>query len=159
MVEQKINDLLLQKFEEEEFQDCFLVETKLNVKNNTLRVFMDSDGGLEISKCQRLSRYLESYLDEEQWLGEKYTLEVSSPGLDQPLKIVRQYRKNIGRGLTVKLLDGEVRKGTLKAVEETAIHLEELHITKQGKKKIKELRTAIIPIEKIDKAKVQIVFK
>lgn len=159
MVEQKINDLLLSKFEEETFQGCFLVDTHLNVKNNTLKVFIDSDIGLKISQCQQLSRYLEGYLDEEQWLGEKYTLEVSSPGLDQPLKLVRQYKKNIGRGLKVKMIDGAERKGTLKAVEEDQIHLEELHVRKEGKKKIKELLTAIIPLETINQAKVQIVFK
>ena len=159
MVEQKINDLIASKFEEEDFQDCFVVETNLNIKTNTLKVFIDSDSGLKISQCQRLSRYLESYLDEELWLGEKYTIEVSSPGLDQPLKLERQYRKNIGRGLTVKMLDETVRKGTLKAVSDGAIHLEELHVRREKKKKIKELLTAIIPIESIDKAKVKIVFK
>jgi len=159
VVEQKINDLIAIKFEEEDFQDCFLVETRHNIKSNILKVFIDSDSGLKISQCQRLSRHLESYLDEEQWLGEKYTLEVSSPGLDQPLKLIRQYKKNINRSLKIKMLDGEQRKGTLKAVEEQAIHLEELHVRKEGKKKIKELITAIIPLEKIDQAKVQIVFK
>src|SRR5690625_6104146 len=67
---------------------------------------MGSDSGMTLAKCQAFSRHIESYLDETLVLGEKYELDVSSPGLDRPLKLVRQYHNNIGRDLKVWLEDG-----------------------------------------------------
>ena len=91
-LEEKIVELLEEKFKEEEFADCFLIEIKLH-KHNKLDIFLDSDTGITFQKCQRISRYLESYIDEGGWLGEKYVIEVSSPGLTRPLKLRRQYFK------------------------------------------------------------------
>lgn len=154
----KVEKLLAEKFKEEEFSDCFLVATELN-KGNKLEVFVDSDSGMTFQKCQRISRYLEQFIDEEKWLGEKYTLEVSSPGITRPLKFERQYRKNIGRVLTVKRNDGSKEEGTLKEVTETAITLEEKKRIKDGKKKKTQLVETIIPFDEIREAKVKIVFK
>jgi len=83
---------------------------------------MDCDSGVPIRKCVSVSRRIEHYLDESLILGEKYTLEVSSPGLDKPL-VKRQYNKNIGRDLKVKL-EEEVIKGKLVSVDEDGITLE-----------------------------------
>ena len=91
MIEDRIVELLGAKFEEEEFRDCFLVETKFH-GNNKLEVFIDCDNGLTFEKCQKISRYLESFIDEKQWLGEKYVLDVSSPGIGRPLILKRQYQ-------------------------------------------------------------------
>ena len=74
-LEEKIVELLEEKFKEEEFTDCFLIDIKLH-KHNKLDIFLDSDTGITFRKCQRISRYLESFIDEEGWLGEKYVLEV-----------------------------------------------------------------------------------
>ena len=110
MIEQKIEDLLSEKFKETDFDDFFIVAIKLHT-NNKLEVFIDSDSSLPLSKCQQISRYLESYIDTHQWLGEKYILEVSSPGISRPLTLVRQYKKNIGRKLAVNFLeDGKQKK-------------------------------------------------
>jgi len=79
-MESKVRKLLTEKFAEEEFADCFLVATELS-KKNKLEIFVDSDSGMTFDKCRKLSRYLEEFIDEEQWLGQKYTLEVSSPGM------------------------------------------------------------------------------
>ena len=84
MIEAKIESLLQDKFKEEGFTDCFLLEVKLHA-NRKLDVFIDSDTGITFGKCQTISRYLEQYLDEEGWLGESYVLEVSSPGVGRPL--------------------------------------------------------------------------
>lgn len=64
MIENKIIDLLDQKFKEEDFLDCFLVDLQLHA-NQKLEVFLDSDTGITFEKCQKISRYLEQYLDEE----------------------------------------------------------------------------------------------
>ena len=139
-IQEKINDLLVAKFTEEDFQDCFIVEIKFNPTNNKLQAYVDSDSGMTFRKCQKLSRFLESYIDEGNWLGEKYTLEVSSPGVDRPLSIPRQYIKNIGRRLEVSVnIDDKKRKGKLIKADEEKICLEFEQTRKQGKKKIKEI--------------------
>ncbi len=112
-----------------------------------------------MAKCQKVSRYLESYIDEGNWLGEKYTLEVSSPGLSKPLKLKRQYKKNIGRQLDVTLEDGTGKIGELKAVAESSITLEEQVVVKEGKKKKKMVVQTELPFDKIKKTLVVISFK
>ena len=160
MIQDKIEALISTKFEEEDFANCFLVEIKFNASNNTLQVYIDHDIGLNIVQCRKLSRYLEAYLDESQELGEKYVLEVSSPGLDQPLQLVRQYKKNIGRELRIKLTDGNKVEGEIVAVTDEAVTLETLVVTKIGKKKKKkEMVQTSYPYNTIAKAKIKISFK
>lgn len=157
MIEDKIVDLLNTKFQEEEYQDCFLVEMKLS-QSNKLEVFLDCDSGLTFEKCQRISRYLESYLDEEQWLGEKYTLEVSSPGVGKPLKMNRQYKKNIGRRVEVNFNEGKPQTGKLIAVDDESITIEYEITIKEGKKKRKEMNQQNILFENIKKTVVKVSF-
>lgn len=157
-MEEKIHDLLEKKFAEEEFADCFLIELKLHA-NNKLEIFIDCDTGITFERCQKISRYLEAYLDEYGWLGERYTLEVSSPGVSRPLKFPRQYPKHTGRKLKVKLNDGTEREGTLVAVEEERIQLEEKIVERQGKRKKHLKVTTDIPFENIQGSVVQVSFK
>ncbi len=157
MVEDKITALLKDKFREDAFSDCFLVDLKLHA-HNKLDVFIDSDFGITFEKCQQISRYLEQYLDEEQWLGEKYVLEVSSPGVSRPLTMWRQYPRNIGRKVEVKLKDGDKRSGTLTEVEEDLIVLEEKVRKKEGKRKKTEIVETEISFNSIEHTKVKITF-
>ena len=157
MLETKIHDLLEAKFAEEEFADCFLIELKLH-PNNKLDVFIDSDAGITFDRCRKISRYLESYLDESGWLGERYTLEVSSPGVNRPLKLQRQYPKHTGRKLKINLKDGTEVEGILKEVHPDHLELEHRVVERQGKKK-KHLKVITdIPLENIQKAVVQVSF-
>ena len=158
MIELKIEQLLEEKFKEEEYADCFIIDISLNV-NKKLEVFIDCDSSLTFQKCQRISRYLESYIDEEGGLGEKYTLEVSSPGVARPLKLPRQYVKNIGRELDVKYNEEDKMKGKLIAADDEKITLEYVEVTRIKKKKIKETKTLDIPYGNIRKAKVKISFR
>ena len=157
-MEGKINDLLDIKFAEEEFADCFLVELKLHA-NNKLEVFIDSDTGITFDRCRRISRYLEAYLDENVWQGQKYTLDVSSPGVTRPLKFQRQYPKHIGRKLKVKLQEGEDLEGLLKEVHPDHITLEQKIVEKEGKKKKHLKIDKEVPFSEIEGALVQISFK
>ena len=141
---------------EEDFADCFVVDVTQSASR--LEVFVDSDSGMTFRKCQRISRYLEAWLDEEQPLGEKYTLNVSSPGVDRPLKFHRQYVKNIGRTLEVTTTAGEKTKGELKAVEEEAIVLTAKVRRKEGKRKVTVIEDSQIPFTDIKKAIVKISF-
>ena len=158
-IEGKITKLLERKFEDPDYADCFLVEINL-VRGTKLDVFIDSDTGLDLGKCKSLSRYLEEYLDTELWLGERYTLEVSSPGISRPLKLKRQYLKNIGRTLKVELIeDAPTKEGKLIDVDDEGVTIEYEVIEKIGKKKIKSIQQDAIPFNNIVKAKVQISFK
>lgn len=158
MVEKKIAKLVEDKFQVEEWNDCFLVEVELK-GGHKLNVFIDSDEGITLDKCRKVSRHLEAELDEKLWLGEKYTLEVSSPGVRRPLKMKRQYHKNIGRKIEVKLSAGGEEEGTLTETTEEYIVIEKRVKRKEGKKKINEIVAVQIPFEDIKETKVKISFK
>jgi len=157
VLESKIESLLDDKFQEEGFTDCFLIELKV-YDNLKLDVFIDSDTGVTFEKCQQISRYLEQYLDEENWLGDKYVLEVSSPGISRPLKLRRQYPRNIGRRVEVSLKDGSKREGTLLAVSDEDVTIEEKTRVKEGKSKKMQVLQSKIPFEDIKKTVVKISF-
>ena len=158
MLEEKINSLLEEKYKEPEFSDCFTVDVRMSAAKK-LEVFVDSDSTMNFRKCQRISRYLEGIIEENNWLGEKYILEVSSPGIDRPLKFVRQYIKNIGRELNLKLKDGEKKTGKLIAVEDAGIVLEQELRIKEGKKKKTVVEQTTFSLDNIAEAKVKISFK
>lgn len=157
MIEKKLTELLEQKFTEEAFSSCFIIELK-SLPGNRIEVFIDSDEGVNFSTCQQISRYLEHHIDEKGWLGEKYILEVSSPGVGRPLKLKRQYPKHIGRKLEVNLQEGETVSGTLTAVAEEGITLEEKTRVKDGKKKKTVILKHEVPFDNIKKAIVKISF-
>ena len=157
MIEQKIPELLEEKFQEPGFTDFFLVDLKVGI-NNKVEVFVDSDSSVTFEKCQKISRFLESHIDEEGWLGEKYILEVSSPGIGRPLKYVRQYYKNVGRKVAVNTKEEGKFKGTLVAVSEENITVEWEERGKQGKKKIKQTVQREISHAQIEKIVVKISF-
>lgn len=154
-LEERFRELLNAKFQEKAFQDCFLVELHLH-GGNRLEVFFDCDKGVTLEKCLHLSRFLEAHINENQWLGENYSIEVSSPGVSRPLKFWRQYRKNIGRILTVTLRDGELKTGTLKEVHDDYILLEEKRTERVGKKKNTISVDTEIPFDHIERSVIQI---
>jgi ribosome maturation factor RimP len=117
-------------------------------------VILDGDNGVSIDDCAEMSRHLSKLLDESTLIDENYMLEVSTPGLDQPLKLKRQYQKNIGRGLKVKLHE-RVLEGTLTAVVDDKIIL----VQETGSGKKKETKTIEVPFSEIEKAFVLVSFK
>jgi ribosome maturation factor RimP len=157
MVEQKIIDLIEQKCLEPDFQSCFLIDVNLHGK--FLEVIMDADTGIQLGQCQKLSRYLENELDVNLWLTEEYTLEISSPGVERPLKLARQYPRNVGRNIEVKFgAEPIVKLGLLKSVTETEIVVEETVKRKEGRKNITEKIDITIPFASIQRAVVQLIF-
>ena len=139
--------------------DHFLVDVVVsgNRVQKKLMVIVDGDKGVTIEDCAALSRSLSDKLDETNLISENYTLEVTTPGVDLPLKLKRQYKKNVGRGFKVSLKDKSVIKGKLVNAGEDTIELE--FEEKAGKGKKKELKKMEIPFDMIDKALVQISFK
>lgn len=154
MIENKITTLLQAKFEEPDYQDCFIVDIAQN--NTKVEVFIDCDSGLSLGKCQKLSRYLEGVIDQEAWLGPKYILEVSSPGLTRPL-IPRQYVKNIGRKVKVQT-ETETFEGVLDKVENEAVFVSFTTVEKIGKKKVKTDVVKEIHFDDIKEIKIIISF-
>jgi ribosome maturation factor RimP len=156
---EKIAQLLDEKYTTDEvYHDCFTVDIEYRANSNRLHVFIDSDSAMTFEKCHRISRYLESFIDTNNWMGEKYVLEVSSPGVNRPLKFTRQYIKNIGREVEVTFLDKTTEEGTLIKADETKIVLTKEVVEKDGKKKIKKQVEIEIPYTNIHKAIVQLVF-
>ena len=156
---ERINQLLEEKFSTDEaFLDCFVVEIELK-PSNKLYIFLDRDSGMTFEKCQKLSRYLEGFIDAGGWLGEKYVLEVSSPGISRPLKFQRQYVKNIGRKMEVVLNSDKSKvSGTLQGVKDDQIILVNEVIERDGKKKVKKQVETSIAFDNIEKAIVKIEF-
>lgn len=135
----------------------FLLNTVVSTKQGPKKVtvILDGDQGITIGDCAAVSRRLLVSLEELDELAEGFTLEVTTPGLDLPLREKRQYRKNIGRGLKVLLKDNTVESGTLVEVNEEAIALEQ--VIQDGKKK--EIKKTAFPFSEIQKATIQISFK
>ncbi len=154
MFTEEIHQLLIEKFREESFADCFLVAIEQHGKQ--IGIFLDSDTGITFERCKAISRYLESHLDEKKWLGEDYVLEVSSAGIGRPLIFPRQFVKNVGRLLKVVRTDGGVQEGTIIQADDQKMTLEWTEERKENKKKIKETQRLEIPYEQIKEAKIQI---
>jgi len=134
----------------------FVVDVVLSSRQGPRKVliFLDGDQGVSIDDCADLSREMAQALDENNWITDNYTLEVSTAGIDQPLKLARQYKKNIGRRVKVKLKDASI-EGTLTGSDAEKIVLAEE--TGTGKKK--EVKTREIPFTEIEKTLVMVSFK
>ncbi len=154
---EKIENLILTKFAEEGFEDCFLVEIQLSPAN-ALEIFVDADSDLTLDKCRKISRFVEHHLDENGWLGETYGIEVSSPGIGRPLKFIRQYKKNIKRLLDVTKTDGTLESGTLESADDEKIILTKEVKIKEGKKNKLETQITEIAYSDIKKASVGVKF-
>lgn len=132
----------------------FLVEIRIKPTNN-VKVFLDGDHGITIEKCISINRALYKKIEEAGiFPGDDFSLEVSSPGLDEPLKMFRQYKKNTGRLVEVLLKDGRKVEGKMIEVQESEIVVEET----KGKNKKKEVIEHRFPFEEIKTTKIQIVF-
>lgn len=97
--------------------DAFLVDLEVN-EGNAINVFADTDEGIKIHELKMISREVEGALDRE---IEDFALTVSSPGLDRPLRLKRQYTNNVGRWVKVKTSEPRTVKGELIEVDEEAI--------------------------------------
>ena len=115
----ELKDQIKQFVEEKILEtETFLVDVKAS--HSKIAVFVDHPKGLKLEDCAEISRYLESK-PELMAAFETHELEVSSPGMDEPLKVIKQYEKRIGQELSVLLKDGIRQNGTLKSVTENDI--------------------------------------
>ena len=130
--------------------ELFDVELLGQVRKMIVRVIIDSDKGVGIKDCERVSRQLEALLDIEDPIPGSYTLEVTSPGLDRPLRSIKDFEKFVGRlarVVTKEKIDNQTFfVGRIKAVNGENILLE------LDNKEIK------IPYELISRARLEIEF-
>jgi ribosome maturation factor RimP len=138
-------------------EDQFLVDAQIKGSDNKPKVIIliESDSNLTIDACAKISRKVADEIEENDLIDSRYVLEVSSPGIDQPLLNTRQYKKNVGRTVNLKTIDGKEAEGELKKVEEEFIILDK-RIKKKGRKvETEELK---IPFENIAATKVLVSF-
>ncbi|MFW0718116.1 ribosome assembly cofactor RimP [Pedobacter sp. N23S346] len=152
-VEKKVASLVEEKIADR--PELFLVEVKM-LPNHKLIIHVDGDEGISIQDCVAISRHVGFHLEEENVIEQAYNLEVSSPGVGEPLKLNRQYVKNIGRTLSIKFKDGLKKEGKLLAVTEDNLILEE-SVKEKGKKAVNVETT--VPFNDILETSVLISFK
>ncbi len=147
-IEQMVDSLLA------EYPEYFRVSVRIKPTNN-VKVFIDGDNGVSIEKCVFFNKQLYKVLEESAMFPSgEYSLELSSPGVDEPLKLYRQYRKNIGRNVEVVFTDSSIKEGKLLEVAENDIIIE---IT-EGKGKKQQISQVVIPFTNIKSTTVQIQF-
>lgn len=152
-IEKRVTELVEEKISDR--PELFLVEVKM-LPNNKLIIHVDGDEGITIQDCAAISRHVGFHLEEENTIDKAYNLEVSSPGVGEPLKLKRQYDKNIGRDLNVKLAGGEIKEGKLLFVDDNGITIE-AKVKEKGKKAV--LVETGIDFNSITETKVLISFK
>lgn len=132
----------------------FLVEVRIKPTNN-IKVFIDADEGMQLSTLINYNRKLYKILEESALFpADDFSLEVSSPGLDEPLKMRRQYNKNVGRYVQVTKNDSSLLEGKLLDSTDEGIVIE----TETGKGKKKQIKTETVLFDDIKTTKIQIKF-
>ena len=154
MKQEIVKELLSEALEENEA--LFLIELSFLAENKIL-IEVDGDKGVTLKECMRISRHINDNLDREE---EDFGLEVTSPDIANPLKVKRQYKKNIGKTLQIKTTTNENYEGVLTETNENQVFLEwKAREPKPiGKGKVTVVKTATIEYKNIEEAKVKIIF-
>lgn len=148
IIEEKVSSLLAAH------PSHFLVEVRIKPTNN-VKIFIDADEGVILSDLIDYNRKLYKQLEESSLFPNgDFSLEVSSPGLDEPLKLFRQYKKNIGRFVEINFKDSTRKEGKLIDATEDGIIIE----TETGKGKKKETKQESILFDQIKNTKIQVKF-
>ena len=154
------NSTELEKIEEfvkkwmEKSPDLFLIEVKI-APGNKVTVLLDGDKGITIDNCTAINKALYKFIEETALFGNSnFSLEVSSFGVDRPLQLIRQYKKNVGRTVEIVLKDGSRLEGKLTEVSDEEITIEE----KSGKGNKARTKTTTILLNQIKHATVLITF-
>ncbi|MDX1461708.1 MAG: ribosome assembly cofactor RimP [Marinirhabdus sp.] len=148
-VEELLNEALAEK------PSLFLIDLSISDANQ-IRVVLDGDTGVSVQDCIDVSRAIEHNLDREE---QDFSLEVHSAGVSEPLTMIRQYKKNVGRSLQVKT-ESDTIEGILTDAtdEEITLHWKAREPKPVGKGKVTVKKEAVIPYNDIVEAKVMIKF-
>jgi ribosome maturation factor RimP len=150
---EKVTELLNEGLKEK--PSIFLIDLNINDAFKII-VTLDGDNGVTLQDCIDISRAIEHNLDREE---QDFSLEVASAGVSSPLKNIRQYRKNIGRTLKVKLATAEIEAGLTEVNDEfIVLEWEAREPKKIGKGKETVQKRQEIPYADIKEAVVTITF-
>ncbi|MFV0247758.1 MAG: ribosome assembly cofactor RimP [Tenacibaculum sp.] len=139
-------------------KNCSLFLLNLEfIKNNKIIITIDGDNAVSLSECISISKKIEHFLNAEQ---ENLAIEVTTPNVNHPLKLKRQYKKNIGRTLKVKTEEAEL-EAKLVALTDKHIHLKwkEREPKSIGRGKHTVIKSLLLPFDDIKEARVKIVFQ
>lgn len=145
----RIEELVNENLESESH---FLVDVVITASSGPKKVLilLDGDEGINIDNCAKISRVVGHAIEEEELINDAFRLEVSSPGLDHPITLLRQYEKNVGRQVKITLNDGLSHTGKLLTANDNEITIEQT-IKKENKK-------LTILFKDIQKTQVQVSF-
>ncbi len=116
-----------------------------NPNNQKIQVFIDGDEPVKIEECSAVSRKLSDLMEENNIIEGRYVIEVSSPGADKPLKLIRQFPKHVGREFEIRTKENKKYQGILKSVLNDEIEIE---VASKNKKEIKNYKFSLDEIEK-----------
>ena len=129
---------------------CYLVDVIINRGNNIIVEIDNKNSGVAINDIVSVSRNIEHNLDRE---NEDFKLDVTSPGLDKPFKVLNQYHKNINKTVKVIYDTGKILEGILTEVNKENIFIETKEIVKENKKKITKYNKEVISHKSIKQTK------
>lgn len=136
----------------------YLIEVQVSTSNK-IRVYIDNDEHVSIQECIKLSRHIEHSLDRE---SEDFELEVSSPGIDQPFKNERQYKKYSGKDVSITMVNGSKVEGKLIELKDNQIILSPTPIKKEKKQStinsLSDNTNTAIPLANVKETRLIIVF-
>ena len=115
MLEEKLKEIVRKHLPDDRYFLTEIVAKPAGPKTK-ISIFLDGDQGIDIAVCAQISRQVGKDLEEMEIMQHPYTLMVSSPGLDRPLKLPRQYYRNLGKTVKIKLVDQQQIEGTLSEV-------------------------------------------
>ena len=149
-IEKQVSDLIAPIFENSEYE-LVDVEFVKEGPNFYLRIYADKDGRIAIDDCEVISRQVDVLLDEKDPISEAYILEVSSPGLDRPIKKDEDFVKFVGKMIDIKLYKAVEKQkefqGILLGLDERdiiKIETEEKEILEFSRKDVASCRLAVI---------------
>lgn len=154
MLKEIVQDLLEKALQEN--PKLFLIDFQIDSGNN-IKIIIDGDEGVTLSDCVNVSRAIEHNIDRDAF---DFALEVASAGATSPLQLPRQYKKNIGKTIEVKTIEGETLEGVLTEVNESGIQIfwKAREPKPVGKGKITVEKSAILDFNSIKQSKVKIIF-
>ena len=141
-IEERVEELIKDKIENIGYS-LYDVEYAKEGPNYYLRIFIDSEKGIDLDDCEKVSNEINEKLDEADYIKEQYFLEVSSPGIERILRKDRHLEQNIGKQVEVKLFKKDENGsknyiGELKEFDEETVTIDEIKIER---KNIAQLRT------------------
>lgn len=129
--------------------DLFLVDIKV-LSNGKIEIFADGNTNITIDECVKISKHIHHFLEENNLMTDNLSLDVSSPGMDEPLKVPQQFQKQLNKKVDVVLKNGLKVTGELLSANENEILIKEEIIIKKSET-IEEHKFAFDEIKSIKK--------